>query len=61
MSVIFYDVRRETYERIDNVVQLDAFMMRIQSRLTNVWFLHLADCTQRTFPQKHYQIHRIET
>lgn len=61
MSIIFYDVRRETYERVDNVVQLDACMMRIQSRLTNVWFLHLADCTQRTFPQKHYQIHRIET
>lgn len=61
MSVIFYDVRRETYERVDNVVQLDSCQFRINSRLTNVWFLHLADCTQRTFPQKHYQIHRIET
>ena len=60
MSVIFYDVRRETYERVDNVVQLDSCQFRINGHLTNVWFLHIADCTQRTFPQKHYQIHRIE-
>lgn len=61
MSVIFYDVRRGTYERINDVVQLNACQFRINSRLTNVWFLHIEDGSQRTFPQKYYQVHRIET
>lgn len=61
MKVIFYDVRRETYESVDDVIQLDSCQFRIKGRLTNVWFLHLANCSARTFPQAHYRIHRIET
>lgn len=61
MKVIFYDVRRETYESVANVVQLDSCQFRINGRLTNVWFLHLGNCSVKTFPQAHYRIHRIET
>jgi hypothetical protein len=42
-------------------VQLDSCQFRINGHLTNVWFLHLGDCSQKTFPQRHYQIYRIET
>ena len=61
MKVIFYDVRRETYLSVSNVAQLDSCQFRIQSRLTNVWFLHLEDLTKKTFPQRWYRIHRIES
>lgn len=60
MRVVFEDVRRETYEAVSNVVQLDSCQFRIQGKLTNVWFLHLDDCTQRTFQQRWYKIYRIE-
>ena len=58
--VTFYDVRRETFEVVDNVAQLDSCQFRIQSRLTNVWFLHLANCAQKAYPQKWYRIQRIQ-
>lgn len=59
--VVFYDVRRETYESVSGVVQLDSCQFRIQSRLTNVWFLHLENHETKSFPQRWYQIHRIES
>lgn len=58
--VTLYDVRRETFVFIDDVVQLDSCQFRIQNRLTNVWFLHLANHTQKAYPQKWYHIQRIQ-
>jgi hypothetical protein len=59
-KVVFCDVRRETYESVSNVIQLDSCQFRINGHLTNVWFCHMADYNQRTFPQRRYQIYRIE-
>lgn len=60
MKVIFYDIRRETYESIDNVEQLQSCQLRIQGRLCSVWYLHLDGEGQKTYMQRWYKIHRIE-
>lgn len=57
--VTLYDVRRETFLSIDGVVELDGHQSRINNRWTNVWFLRLANHSERAFPQKWYQIHRV--
>lgn len=61
MKVIFYDVRRETYISVSNVEQLESYQLRINGHLCNVWFLHLEGIGQKTYMQRWYQIHRIES
>jgi len=60
MRVTFYDVRRETYETVSNVEQLQSCQFRISGRLCNVWYLHMEGTGQKTYAQRWYQIHRIE-
>ena len=61
MTVIFYDVRRETYARVENVEQLTADQMKIGGRLANVWLLFPSDGSEASaYQQKFYNIHRIE-
>ena len=72
MDVIFWDVRRETYERVSNVEQLNADIMPINGRLNRVWIIERAwDETKGRikmhqhetvyYKQREYEIYRIET
>lgn len=60
MRVVFYDSRRETYLPVGDVIQIEGCCSKINGRFTNVWLLTLRDGTTRTFPQRHYKIHRVE-
>ena len=60
MGVVFNDLRRETFLSVGDVIQIDAQCSKINGRLTNVWMLILRDGSCRSFPQKHYTIHRVE-
>lgn len=60
MRVVFYDLRRETFTSVGGVIQIDAQCSKINGRYTNVWMLKLSDGSCRSFPQKHYPIHRVE-
>lgn len=60
MKVVFFDRMRETYESVDNVVQINSSASRINGRLTNVWSLILADGNTRAFKQKDFTIQRVE-
>lgn len=59
MTVIIYDLRNATRIRVENVEQIEACQTRMSGRLTNVWHM-LTDTGTRGFPQKHYQIERVE-
>lgn len=60
MRVVINDLRRETFLSVGDVIQIDAQCSKINGRLTNVWMLILRDGSCRSFPQKHYTIHRVE-
>ncbi len=60
MRVVFNDLRRETYLAVGDVIQIDSRCSKINGRITNIWILTLRDGTTRTFPQRHYTIHRVE-
>lgn len=60
MRVVFNDLRRETFLSVGDVIQIDAQCSKINGCLTNVWMLILRDGSCRSFPQKHYTIHRVE-
>ena len=57
MKVIFFDKRCETYLSVENVVELRSEW----SQLCRVWTLILDDGFARTYKQRWYEIHRIET
>ena len=60
MRVVFNDLRRETFTSVGGVIQIDAQCSKINGRYTNVWILKLSNGSCRSFPQKHYPIHRVE-
>lgn len=60
MRVVFNDLRRETFLSIGDVIQIDAQCSKINGRYTNIWMLVLRDGSCRSFPQRHYTIHRVE-
>ena len=60
MSVVIFDLRNATRIRVDNVAQIETFQAKMSGRLVNVWGLLLEDGRSRVFPQRHYQIERIE-
>ena len=71
MDVIFWDVKRETYERVSNVDQVNADIMSINGRLNRVWVIYRTwyDMVGRVkirqeetvcYKQREYEIYRIE-
>lgn len=60
MRVVFNDLRRETFLSVGDVIQIDAQCSKIDGRYTNIWMLRLHDGSCRSFPQRHYTIHRVE-
>lgn len=61
MTVVFNDLRRETYERVEKVWWMEEYWAKTSSGHMS-WFLfcHMEDGTNRSFQKKHYSIHRVE-
>lgn len=60
MTAIIYDLRNATRIRVENVEQIRAEQTKMNGRLTNVWFMYIESGKHRSFPQRHYQIERVE-
>ena len=62
MTVVFNDLRRETYARVDNVWHMEEEWQKTSSgHLSKFCLCTLEDGkTVRAFQQKHYTIHRVE-
>lgn len=60
MRVTFWDERRETFERVENVWMVESTWQKTSSgHLSKFWTCHLEDGKSRTFQKKYYSIYQI--
>ena len=60
MSIIFHDIQRETYKRVDNIDQLQSEILTLHGRRSRVWVLFMNDGEIEYYKQRYYDIVRIE-
>lgn len=61
MNVVFNDLRRFTYERVENVWYMEENWRKTSSgHMSKFWLCTMEDGKTRAFQQKHYTVHRVE-
>lgn len=60
MTVVFYDVQKETYKRIVDVWQLTACCQLDHGHYINLWCMLFNSGEKMMLAQRYYKIHRID-